>query len=759
MISTHAVQGSARLLVALAVVVALLPAMPARAAVQATLYASPSGTGSACSQASPCSLVQARTNVRGLTAGQTGDIVVLLRGGTYTFSTPFTLTDDGTTGDSGQNGHIVAYRNYPGEKPVFSGGTRVTGWSVHNSSRNIYRAPVGTLVSREVWVDGVRATRARTPLNPGGFTATTTGFTRADNWSGFGRPTDLEFVANIEYHHHRCHVSNIAWNGSTSAITLVQPCFDNTRFAFGFGQPVWVENAYEFLDSAGEFYLDTHSTPHYLYYIPRSGEALTGGSPAAVTAGSSETILSATGTASTPLHDIEISGVTFAHSTWTGPDSSDGYVTEGAGMRHIGAGAAVADDPRRLVKTPAAVKLSRVLRLRLHRNTFSHLGSTGLDIADASQHVTVQGNSFVDISGNGINVSGVAEADHHPTVASQRTYAIVIDNNLIDGVAAEFADGVGIFLGFSDTVTVSHNEIANLPYTGIWDGHGYGRMDVGGEYGYTTATTQKNHAITGNHVHDVMNVLKDGGAIYTENNSPSSTVSGNYVHNVRNIQAGFYLDEQSSHWAVTGNVARSVPYWWTLQYNSSGNTITGNWTDTASSNPLGGSASTNVITPNTVFTNASVPGAAQAVIDSAGLQAAYRDLLRPQTYSFDDISGTEVAVNGVHASIDFGSGKWKADNPSSGYGVSGYGYFAGEGTSRTFRIPAGTVLTSIRLAGVGSYSVSDGTRTLSGSLSGNTTAQLVTTGWTVAAPTITVTLSTGYNSVVDDITYAVPQTT
>ncbi|WP_170155030.1 hypothetical protein [Lentzea atacamensis] len=51
-----------------------------------TLYASPAGSGTACSSSQPCSITQAQTSVRGIAPTMTGDIIVQLAGGTYTLS-------------------------------------------------------------------------------------------------------------------------------------------------------------------------------------------------------------------------------------------------------------------------------------------------------------------------------------------------------------------------------------------------------------------------------------------------------------------------------------------------------------------------------------------------------------------------------------------------------------------------------------------------------------------------------------------------
>ena len=70
------------------------------------------------------SLERARDAVRALKKKKSGDIVVLVRAGTYslTKTVVFGLEDSGA-GDS-----TVTYAAYPGEMPVFSSGRQIKGW-------------------------------------------------------------------------------------------------------------------------------------------------------------------------------------------------------------------------------------------------------------------------------------------------------------------------------------------------------------------------------------------------------------------------------------------------------------------------------------------------------------------------------------------------------------------------------------------------------------------------------------------------------
>src|SRR5207237_10174575 len=121
-------------------------------------YAAPTGSGTTCSSAAPCSLTGAQAKVRTLTAGRmTEDIVVNLQAGTYTLISTFQLTE----ADSGNSGYKVIYQEDAGAVPVLSGGTQITGWTLHDSNLNIWQASVSpSLRLRQLYVNGTRGIRA-----------------------------------------------------------------------------------------------------------------------------------------------------------------------------------------------------------------------------------------------------------------------------------------------------------------------------------------------------------------------------------------------------------------------------------------------------------------------------------------------------------------------------------------------------------------------------------------------------------------------
>ncbi|HEX4724179.1 MAG TPA: right-handed parallel beta-helix repeat-containing protein [Pseudonocardiaceae bacterium] len=253
---------------------------------QVNLYASPTGGGGTCTQGAPCGLTQAQQQVRTMTAQASGDIVVNLAGGTYRLTSPLRFGVQ----DSGQNGHHVVYQAEPGQTPVISGATRITGFTLVDATKNVYRAPVpaGT-ASRQLFVNGVRADRDRGPTNPAGFTVSATGFTTGDpSYATWTNTDQAEVVQDNAWKQMRCPLSGIAATATGtggSALTVDPACWHNNHVAVpnpsfpfnGAGLPAlkgitWLENAYQLLGTPGQFYVDSRAG--WLYYVPRPNENL-----------------------------------------------------------------------------------------------------------------------------------------------------------------------------------------------------------------------------------------------------------------------------------------------------------------------------------------------------------------------------------------------------------------------------------------------------------------------------------------------------
>ncbi|WP_212823841.1 RICIN domain-containing protein [Catellatospora sp. TT07R-123] len=624
-----------------------------------TVYVSPTGSGTACSSAQPCSLGQAQSTVRGIAPTMTGDIVVQLAGGTYALSSPLTFT----AADSGTGGYTVSWTAAQGAVPVISGGQRVTGWTVADSGQNIWRASVsGGFDTRQLYVDGRLATRARTQVNRGDFTFTTSGMTFTNGALAYLNNIAAEDRVELEsvnsFTDRYVPVQSI----NNNTIAMEQPAWNNNTWGYDTlskpfrSGPLYLVNAREFLDTAGEWYLDTAAGA--LYYKPLSGQNM---ATADVQLPRLESLLRVGGTYAGPAHHISFSGLQFAHTSWLQPNSSQGYADQQTGAYIYGtwsrpgdwltscqSGCQAFEAARpHWQQMPAAVQVSAANNITFSNDRFTNLGQVGLGIGnDANAHATgvglgasdikVLGNTFDQIAAGAVIAGGVQADAHHPGDSRMTNRAITYGNNVVHDVAIDYRSHVGLLMTYLADSTMSNNEVYNLPYTGISIGYGWGANDAGGAQDYvdrglynyqpkyTTATIAKNYRVQANHVHDVMSQMTDGAAFYALSALPGTTVDRNYFRNT-NGWLGLYFDEGSRYMSATNNVFDNIGQWAYGQHwanNNTGNlTLTNNWTTSTNTNITSGSRG-NTNTGTVVVTGGNWPAAARTVMTSAGLQTS-----------------------------------------------------------------------------------------------------------------------------------------
>lgn len=80
--------------------------------------------------------------------------------------------------------------------------------------------------------------------------------------------TDVEGVIPGKWMVNRCKLAT----AGAGFLIVSEPCWRNSHWAVRWGAilPARIENAYEFLDSPGQWYFDRHSG--FVYSIPRLGE-------------------------------------------------------------------------------------------------------------------------------------------------------------------------------------------------------------------------------------------------------------------------------------------------------------------------------------------------------------------------------------------------------------------------------------------------------------------------------------------------------
>jgi hypothetical protein len=555
------------------------------------------------------SVDKARKAVRLLNANMDADIRVYLRGGTYPLIETIAFTDQ----DSGKNGHQVIYQAYPGEKPVLSGEKSLTGWELHDSAKQIYKASAGeNIETRQLYINGVRATRARSESGLPDAThdnnGLTTTMTEMANW---GNISDIEMVFNQMWTNPRGGVDSITVSGGKSVIKMKQPgwYYMRSKGSTSATVPWYYENAYELLDQEGEWYLDR--TTDTFYYKPRAGEEIT---TAHVVAPVLEQLVTLTGSSpDQPVSNIRFEGISFQYTTWLRPST-------GAGLSDAQSNVLREKDPVTGITTetiiPAAVQIEKGKSITFERCSFSHLGSSGINIMDASQDNLVQGSSFVDLSGSGVQVGEVDMRDpenYNPLDSRQVLKNNDVLNSFFFQIGVEYRSSVAIFAAYPQDMDISHNEIANVPYSGITVGWGWGDVD----------TSNRGNRIQNNYIHHVMMELIDGGAIYTLGTSYDLHISGNYIKEQKHNFGAIYLDQGSSNIKVKDNVIEMVQI--PIFMNPSTNNVVENtYTDNIKKvdNGTGNEIKGTVYVPDGNW-----PDAAKAIIQHAGIEPAYVDMI------------------------------------------------------------------------------------------------------------------------------------
>ena len=522
----------------------------AKAAVQATFYVSPLGndTNAGTIDAPFATIGRAQQAVVVINSSMTGDIVVYLRGGNYVINQGINLGN----ADSGTNGHYVRYTNYPGEKPVLSCGTQVTGWTL--DAGKIYKANVGTGVDfRQLYVNGRREVRARTP-NAGYKNIVSMAYDgfNIDKGllSGITNLQNVEMAINLLWMHKKARIISTKDSANYTRATInptewyaikTQPqgSTDYTNKAF------WLENAKEFLDAEGEWYFN--KSTGIVYYWPRSGEDI---NTSQIIIPTVETLFNLSGTFDLPAHNIEISGLEIRYTNWTRPNNYGFIDVQANSLIPSNLATAVNAQYRHNQKkdrVPAAINAVSVSNVRVLNNRFISLGGTGLTFDMGGSHNSAIGNVFCDISGGAIEVGNDAFA---PTDSRMRPVSDTITNNYITHIGQEYYGACAIMAYYTDSIQISHNEISHLSYGGISFGWGWSDGNT------ITPHKPTNGKINYNRIDFASEKLFDTGGIYTNNAGNLSEIAYNYITNTVN-DVGVFNDENTYNFKIHDNILES----------------------------------------------------------------------------------------------------------------------------------------------------------------------------------------------------------
>ncbi|MGN6638942.1 MAG: right-handed parallel beta-helix repeat-containing protein, partial [Mucilaginibacter sp.] len=299
-----------------------------------------------------------------------------------------------------------------------------------------------------------------------------------------------------------------------------------------------------------------------VYYIPRKGEDML---TATVTIPYLQTLVTVTGTIDNPVSYVSFKNISLNYSTWLKPSESglvphqDGmYMLDAYNLKIPGTPDKKGLENQAWVGRPAAaIEVKYAAHTVFENCKFEHLASTGLDYERGTHDNRIEGNLFRDIGGTAI-LDGVYSDEaqevhlpYNPKDEREVSTKDTIDNNLITDATNEDWGCVGIGAGYVKGITITHNEVCDVNYTGISVGWGWSK---------SPNVMHDNHVIANKITHYARNMY-DVAGIYTLSSQPGTVISDNLVDSIYKAPYPhdpihwfyLYLDEGSSYITVKDN--------------------------------------------------------------------------------------------------------------------------------------------------------------------------------------------------------------
>ncbi len=242
----------------------------------------------------------------------------------------------------------------------------------------------------------------------------------------------------------------------------------------------FVENIFEELDTAQEWYLDEAKAT--LYYMPANGKDP---NQLKFVAPQLENLITISGSASGPVHDIEISGLRFTHTAPTFMKTAEPLLRSDWTIYRQG-----------------AVKIEGAENCTLRANDFVELGGNAVFVSNYNRGVKISSNRIEQIGAGAINFVGDPEAVRSPafhyeqfvpldqmdTVKGPKSKNYPMDceasDNLIHSIGLIEKQVAGVQISMAESLLILHNTIYNVPRAGInvgdgtWGGHEIAYNDV-----------------------------------------------------------------------------------------------------------------------------------------------------------------------------------------------------------------------------------------------------------------------------------------
>ncbi|WP_218932967.1 right-handed parallel beta-helix repeat-containing protein [Roseimaritima multifibrata] len=506
------------------------------------------------SSASAKSLTNSLAELRDLReAGDTSPIKIVLPAGTYQLETPLRL-DDSIVGEG-----LTLQAESP-HKTILSGAVNLKGTASETGSSWRYDLPIDYkgLPPRVILVNGTLQTAARHP---------NVGYSRIvasvpDRRSGF-QFTPADLPADVSPETGVCDLVFLHdWSSSRLPIRSINHQTDvlETLGPIGCSAPhyaidhfekqprYWLEGHRSFADLPGEWYIDREKNQLILL-----GDTT---KPApSVQLPVTEQLIVAQATGDNTIKNLLLQGLVFTGTPF--PMPAGGLSGAQATMHEPRSADGSRSTPHRPMLS-AAVQIDQGQNCRVENCRFNGIGNTALWLGSRSNHCVIAHSKFSDIGGNAINL-GEDNARHVKGKPWYRSapQQVPVGNQVTDceirNCGQVLFGSVAIWAALHEKLQIAQNLIEDCPYTGISLGWIWN----------DSPSPAKDNQIHHNQIRRVMQVLSDGGGIYTLGNQPNSRLESNTISDVplnagRAESNGMFLDEGSTGFTITDNQFRRI---------------------------------------------------------------------------------------------------------------------------------------------------------------------------------------------------------